>query len=155
MPHQPLAKRKKKMDIMVIGAGLDDLFTGALRAKEGHKITILEKNKTIGGGLQTFQRYGLTFETGMHLLGSLRKGQSIDRQLCYLDIRNLLRIIDVDADCMDQITYLSDGKIYRVPEGKEAFCAYFGQNFHIVAMKSGNIEALYKTFGARIGGGIR
>lgn len=139
---------------MVIGAGLDGLFTGALRAKEGHKITILEKNKTIGG-LQTFQCYGQTFETGMHLLGSLRKGLSIDRQLCYLDIRNLLRIIDVDADCMDQITYLSDGKIYRVPEGKEAFCAYFGQNFRINAMKSGNIEALYKTFGARIGGGIR
>lgn len=88
----------------------------------------------------------------MHSLGSLRKGLSIDRQLRYLDIRNLLRIIDVDTDCMDQITYLSDGKIYRVPQGKEAFCAYFGQNFRISAMKSGNIEALYKTFGARIGG---
>ena len=140
------------MNIMIIGAGLDDLFTGALRAKEGHKITIFEKNKTIGGGLQTFQRYGLTFETGMHLLGSLRRGQSIDRLLRYLGIRDQLRIIDVDADCMDQITYLSDGKIYRVPQGKEAFCAYFGQNFHFSAMKSGNIEALYKTFGARVGG---
>ena len=140
------------MNIMIIGAGLDDLFTGALRAKEGHQITILEKNKTIGGDLQTFQRYGLTFETGMHSLGSLRKGLSIDRLLRYLGIRDQLRIIDVDADCMDQITYLSDGKIYRVPEGKEAFCAYFGQNFRISAMKSGNIEALYKTFGARIGG---
>ena len=137
---------------MIIGAGLDDLFTGALRAKEGHKITILEKNKTIGGGLQTFQRYGQTFETGMHSLGSLRKGLSIDRQLRYLGIRDQLRIIDVDADCMDQITYLSDGKTYRVPQGKEAFCAYFGQNFHFSTMKSGNIEALYKTFGARIGG---
>lgn len=129
MPHQPLAKRKKKMNIIIIGAGLGGLFTGALRAKEGHKITILEKNKTIGGGLQTFQRHGQTFETGMHSLGSLRKGLSIDRQLCYLDIRNLLRIIDVDADCMDQITYLSDGKIYRVPEGEGGFLCLFRTEF--------------------------
>ena len=143
------------MNIMIIGAGLDRLFTGALRAKEGHKITILEKNKTIGGGLQTFQRYGQTFETGMHSLGSLRKGLSIDRLLRYLGIRDQLRIIDVDADCMDQITYLSDGKIYRVPQGKEAFCAYFGPNFHFGTMKSGNSRGFLQDIRGAHRRGIR
>ena len=133
------------MNIIIIGAGLGGLVTGALLAKEGHKITILEKNKTIGGGLQTFQRYGQTFETGMHLLGSLRKGQSIDRLLRYLGIRDQLRIIDVDADCMDQITYLSDGKTYRVPQGKEAFCDYFATEFpHQRDEIRQYVEALYK-----------
>ena len=129
---------------IIIGGGLGGLFTGALLTKEGHKITILEKNKTIDGGLQSVQYYGLTFETGMHLLGSLHKGQTIDKMLRYLGIRNRLKIIDVDADCMDQITYLSDGKTYRVPQGKEAFIAYFAREFpHQSHQIRQYVEALY------------
>ena len=63
--------------IAVIGGGLGGLFTGALLAKEGYKVTVLEKNHTLGGGLQTFLRHGMRFETGMHILGGLREGGSI------------------------------------------------------------------------------
>ena len=40
---------------IIIGGGLGGLFTGAILAKEGLRVTVLEKNATAGGGLQTFR----------------------------------------------------------------------------------------------------
>lgn len=34
---------------VIIGGGLGGLFTGAILAKEGFQVIVLEKNKTIGG----------------------------------------------------------------------------------------------------------
>lgn len=131
--------------VIIIGGGLGGLFTGALLAKEGYGVTVLEKNKTIGGGLQTFRRHGVCFETGMHLLGGMRQGQTLDRLLRYLEISDKLRIKHVDAHCMDQITYLSDGKTYRVPEGREAFTRYFAEQFpHEREAIELYVEALYR-----------
>ena len=53
---------------LVIGGGLGGLFTGAILSKEGFKVTVVEKNFTIGGGLQNFMRFGLKFDTGMHIV---------------------------------------------------------------------------------------
>ena len=44
-------------DVIIIGGGLGGLFTGALLAREGLSVTIVEKNAAIGGGLQTFHRF--------------------------------------------------------------------------------------------------
>ena len=53
---------------VIIGGGLGGLFTGAILSKEGFKVTVLEKNTTVGGGLQNFKRFGLKFDTGCMLL---------------------------------------------------------------------------------------
>ena len=50
-----------KEEVIIIGGGLGGLTTGALLAKEGHRVTVLEKNETIGGGLQTFKRNGIEY----------------------------------------------------------------------------------------------
>ena len=44
-----------KQSVVIIGGGLGGLFTGAILAKEGLHVTVLEKNATIGGGLQTLR----------------------------------------------------------------------------------------------------
>lgn len=115
--------------VLVIGGGLGGLATGALLTKEGYNVTILEKNKTIGGGLQTFKRGGLTFDTGMHMLCGLRPGGAIHMILTYLGVYNQLKIRHTDADCMDSITYLDNGKTYRIPEGRKAFTEYLTKEF--------------------------
>lgn len=130
--------------IVVIGGGLGGLFTGALLSKEGCRVVVLEKNAQIGGGLQTFYRRGIGFETGMHLLGGIRKGGSIYKMCNYLGIIDKIHLRDVDHDCMDQITYLSDRKTYQIPEGKEAFIVYFQQEFPEEANAiRAYVEALY------------
>ena len=118
-----------KEEILIIGGGLGGLMTGALLAKEGFVVTVLEKNGTVGGGLQTFHRHGIAFETGMHILGGFRPGGSLRRICTYLGVMDSLQLRPVDADCMDQITYASDGATYRIAAGREGFveslAAYF------------------------------
>ena len=113
--------------VAIIGGGLGGLFTGALLSKEGFEVTVLEKNHTLGGGLQTFTRRGMRFETGMHILGGMREGGSIRRICDHLGVDLVLR--PTDPDCMDEVTYLSDGKTYRIPEGREAFVNYMSREF--------------------------
>jgi len=115
--------------VIIIGGGLGGLFTGALLTKEGCRVTVLEKNSTIGGGLQTFRRGEALFETGMHMLGGLRPGGAVYKICRYLGITDRLLLRDADHHCMDTITYLSDGTTYSVPEGREAFTAYFASLF--------------------------
>ena len=120
-------------EIYIIGGGLGGLFTGALQAKQGRKVIVFEKNATAGGGLQTFIRKvgerQEIFETGMHLLGGFRQDGAIRKLLTDLQIFDQLKIKSVDNDCMDELIYLSDRKVYRIPEGKENFITYFQHEF--------------------------
>ena len=67
--------------VLIIGGGLGGLFSGAILSKEGMEVTVLEKNVSIGGGLQSFTRFGEVFDTGMHVLGGLQEGGNV-RRLC-------------------------------------------------------------------------
>lgn len=118
-----------KPSVIIIGGGLGGLFTGALLTKEDYEVTVLEKNAVAGGGLQTFTRGGICFETGMHILGGLRPGGSIYKICRYLGILDSLQLCDVDHDCIDSITYLSDGHTYRIPEGRGSFTRYLISEF--------------------------
>lgn len=106
-------------DVIIIGGGLGGLFTGALLAREGLSVTIVEKNAAIGGGLQTFHRFGSTFDTGMHTLGGFNHGDNLDRICRYLGIRDQLCI--KPDDCLTQITNASDGVTYHIDYGREGF----------------------------------
>lgn len=133
-----------KQTILIIGGGLGGLFTGALLAKEGFAVTVLEKNRNIGGGLQTFVRDGERFDTGMHMLGGLRKGGSIHKICHYLGILDQLRLLDVDADCMDSLHYFSDNTTYRIAEGRDAFIASLAAHFpHEAEALQRYVDALY------------
>jgi phytoene dehydrogenase-like protein len=53
--------------IVIIGAGLGGLTAGALLAKRGYKVTILEQHTVVGGCATTFRRGGgYTCEVGLH-----------------------------------------------------------------------------------------
>ena len=107
--------------VIIIGGGLGGLFTGAILSKEGYKVTILEKNQTIGGGLQNFSRFGVTFDTSMHIVGGMQCGGNIRRLCQWLGILNRIRILDVDKDCTDSIYFAEDKQTYRIAYGNEGF----------------------------------
>ena len=115
--------------VVIIGGGLGGLFCGAILAKEGLQVTVLEKNATIGGGLQTFTRFGEVFDTGMHVVGGLQPGGNIWRICRYLGIGDKVRVREVDPDCTDRLYFAEDRRYYTIAKGREAYVETLAMDF--------------------------
>lgn len=114
---------------IIIGGGIGGLFTGAFLAKNGIKVTVLEKNSIIGGGLQCFRRKNKIYETGMHVMGGFEEGGSLSKICKYLGILDTLKIHHIDHNCMDEIRYEKTQEVFKIPSGKEAFIAKMSEYF--------------------------
>ena len=114
---------------IIIGAGLGGLFTGAILSKEGFEVTLLEKNAVIGGGLQSFQRFGEHFDTGMHVIGGLQLGGNIWKICRYLGILDGIKVRDVDEDCTDRLYFSEDKTYYTIGKGREGFIDTLAKQF--------------------------
>ncbi len=118
-----------KQQVVIIGGGLGGLFTGAILSKEGFCVTILEKNAMIGGGLQTFQRFGEHFDTGMHVIGGMQPGGNIWKICRYLGILNDVKIRNVDNDCSDRLYFAEDKSYFTIAKGRDGFVSSLAQSF--------------------------
>ncbi|NJM26760.1 MAG: NAD(P)/FAD-dependent oxidoreductase [Bacteroidia bacterium] len=111
----------KEYDVVIVGSGLGGLACGVILAKEGYKVCILEKNKQIGGTLQTFVRKKVIFDSGVHYVGALDEGQTLNKLFRYLGIMDKLKIHKLDEDCFDGIMFEGDPKTYRHAQGYDRF----------------------------------
>lgn len=114
---------------VIIGGGIGGLFTGAILARNGIKVTVLEKNAIIGGGLQCFTRRQKTYETGMHVMGGFEPGGSLHKICTYLGILHRLDLHHISPDCMDELRYDSTGERFLIPSGREAFTRRMAEYF--------------------------
>lgn len=73
-------------DITVIGSGIGGLTCGALLAREGYKVLVLEKHDKIGGYAHSFKRRSYSFESGIHSVPMSEHGL----------VHHLLRLLGVD-----------------------------------------------------------
>ena len=132
--------------VVIIGGGLGGLFTGAILSKEGLKVTVLEKNAIIGGGLQSFRRFGELFDTGMHIIGGMQKDGNIRRICEYLGIWDKVQLKDTDPDNMDSIFFSEDKKTYRIARGRTRFVDSLSEAFpHQREQLKAYVDALYKV----------
>ena len=119
----------QQKSVIIIGGGLGGLFTGAILSKNGVKVTIVEKNSSIGGGLQTFVRFGEIFDTGMHVISGLHDGCNIRRLCDYLGIYDKSLFADVDNNYADSIYVAQDGMTYKIGAGRENFISSLSRYF--------------------------
>ncbi|MGN7721472.1 phytoene desaturase family protein [Chitinophaga sp. 22620] len=108
-------------DVVIIGSGLGGLTCGAILSKNGYKVCVLEKNKQIGGCLQTFTRDRTIFDSGVHYVGGLEPGQNMYQIFKYLGIMEKLNLKRLDMDCFDRIAFAGDNKEYKMAQGYELF----------------------------------
>jgi all-trans-retinol 13,14-reductase len=113
--------------VVIIGSGLGGLVCGYILAKNGYRITILEKNAQAGGCLQTFARGGVKFETGMHYIGSIEDGQVLHRFFKYLSLLRDVKLRSLDKMAYDTISV--DGKHFPSANGREPFVEQLAQHF--------------------------
>ncbi len=117
---------KESYDIVIVGSGLGGLVCAVLLAKEGKKVCVLEKNAQYGGNLQTFVRDKTIFDTGIHYIGGLEKGQNLYRYFSYLGIMDDLRLHRMD-DTFDVIS-IGD-KQYPHAQGYSNFVDSLAESF--------------------------
>lgn len=110
-----------KQEVVIIGSGIGGLVCGAILSKNGYHVTVLERNKQIGGNLQTYARDKCIFDSGVHYVGGLSKGQNLYKIFKYLDIIDKLKMQKMDEDGFDRIVFLSDQKEYKYAQGYERF----------------------------------
>lgn len=108
-------------DVVIIGSGLGGLVCGTILAKEGYSVCILEKNKQIGGTLQTFVRERVIFDVGIHYVGGLEKGQNLYQLFTYLGIMDKVKIRKMDLGCFDAIIFGDDPQVYKHAQGYDNF----------------------------------
>jgi all-trans-retinol 13,14-reductase len=94
--------------IVVIGSGIGGLVSGLILAKHGYHVQVLEKNHQIGGSLQVFSRDKKIFDTGVHYVGGLDKGENLYQIFKYLEIFDDLEMRRLDAHAFD-IVRLANG----------------------------------------------
>lgn len=118
-----------KQKAIIIGGGLGGLFTGAILSKEGFGVTVVEKNAVVGGGLQSFERFGEHFDTGMHVVGGLQPQGNIWKICRYLGILDDMKVRDVDDDCADLLYFREDDSYYRIGKGGAGFVESLAKSF--------------------------
>jgi len=61
----------RQFDAIVIGSGLGGLTAGALYARAGHRVLVLERNHNFGGAATLYRHGALAIEASLHEIDGL------------------------------------------------------------------------------------
>lgn len=116
-------------DIVVIGSGMGGLVCADILAGEGYTVCLIEKNKQLGGCLQTFSRRKVIFDSGVHYIGGLCEGQTLYQVFKYLGLMGRLKLERIDVEAFDKIIIDNDDKEYSFAQGFEKFVSTLLKDF--------------------------
>lgn len=86
------------MNIIIIGAGIGGLSAANLLAKQGHTVTILEKNDSVGGKMNEITKKGFRFDTGPSLFTMPYVLDGL-LQECGTSLSKELEMVPLDINC--------------------------------------------------------
>jgi all-trans-retinol 13,14-reductase len=116
-----------KYDVIIIGSGLSGLQCAYILGREGFNVCLVEKQRILGGCLQTFSRCGAVFDTGMHYIGGLDEGQVLHKFFAYFDLNRRLKLKRLDEDGYDVVRF--KGEEYKFAMGYDRFTETMLQHF--------------------------
>ncbi|MEM4744831.1 MAG: NAD(P)/FAD-dependent oxidoreductase [Ignisphaera sp.] len=105
--------REDEYDVIVVGAGVGGLTCGALLAKKGYRVLVLEQHHQIGGYCSSFKRKGFVFNTGVADVSGLwdrgptkilldRLGLDKDELFVKNSVRYIYKGMSIDVEALDQ-----------------------------------------------------
>jgi phytoene dehydrogenase-like protein len=112
---------RRKFDCIVIGSGVGGLTAGALCAKAGLKVLLLERNQSFGGAAATYRHHGLTIEASLHEIDGFDEGDPKKPLLQALGLERDLQF--VDAGDIYEVRGSMIGEPFRLHHGLDAALA--------------------------------
>ncbi len=143
-------KMKPHYDVVITGSGLGGLVASIILAREGYSVCVLEKNNQYGGNLQTFVRDKTIFDTGIHYIGGLGKGQNLYKYFQYIGIMDDLKLHKMDEDGFDIISFEDTHEEFPHAQGYQNFVyqlsRYFPEERESIERYCTAINAICDTF---------
>ncbi len=110
---------------VIIGGGIGGLSMGIILATLGYPVTLIEKNKQIGGMMRSYTRNGIDCDIGIHYLGALGKGQVLRRCFDFMGVTADIPLKRMgSAGIIDRyvIRHPANGpEVFDLPEGFKAY----------------------------------
>ena len=94
-----------RYDVVVIGAGLGGLTAGAILAREGRKVLVIERGNSVGGAASSYKAGDLFIEASLHKTSGPEDARDPKH-------RALTR-----AGVLDKVEWVPTGPIYKVRGG--------------------------------------
>lgn len=93
----------KKKKVVIVGAGMAGLTSAAYLCKNNYDVLLLEKNNTIGGLVNTFERDGFSFDSGPRAF--VNSGM----------VKPILKDLDIDWETVNnKISIAIEDKMFKV-----------------------------------------
>ncbi|MFH0926237.1 MAG: NAD(P)/FAD-dependent oxidoreductase [bacterium] len=131
-------------DVVIIGAGIGGLTTGALLGNRGLRVAIFEQGEKAGGCCQSFKRENLTFDAGAHISWGFENAGSHDKVLSDLH----LALQGIKLDPLYQVI-LPNHRL-DIFDAYDKFLAEVGREFpseiHIIDVFSTKLKELEEFF---------
>ena len=105
--------------VIVIGSGAGGLSAALFLAKQGFSVLLLEAMPSFGGYLNPFRRGPYTFDTGLHYIGELGRGEAFSNLLDTLGIADRLDFVELDPEGFDR--YVFPDYEFTQCKGKERY----------------------------------
>src|SRR5258707_13799384 len=106
-----------RYDVVVIGAGLGGLTAGAILAREGRKVLVLERSNSVGGAASSYKPGDLFVEGSLHETSDPHHPQDPKHDV-------LTR-----AGVIDKVTWVPSGAFYQARGGPLAQPFLMPDNF--------------------------
>ncbi|MGE4441653.1 MAG: phytoene desaturase family protein [Desulfomicrobium sp.] len=117
-----------RQDFLIIGSGISGMTAALLLARQGRKVALVERFRSLCPTMRGFSRHGVYFDTGLHYTGSFAPGEILDTYFKYLGLTGVVRT-PYDPQCFDRLRYPDQKKEFELPVGYEQLrarlCDYF------------------------------
>ena len=135
-------------DFVIIGSGLGGLQCAYILADHNFSVCVLEKNQQLGGSLQVFSRDKTVFDTGVHYLPALDKGQALHSYFKYFGLTDTVKWKKMDNH-FDQISFDDGSKFHHASswlEFENTLITDFPTEKNAIEKYSETIQKVVNTF---------
>ncbi len=122
-------------EVIIVGAGIGGLTCGALLAKKGYRVTVLEQHYRVGGYCSSFMRGKFVFDSGVESISGLWENGPVKYLLDELGVRW------EDLFVRTREAYILNGEFVEIPDSYERLIEVMTRRF---PGEADNIRSFFK-----------